>query len=90
VGRQVLDDSPRWGNENFAASPRKFSERDGMKLQPFESGKRKCALEYPRPEFSDAEANGQGKPACGGQVSSVHATAFPCFTKILKICVHAS
>jgi len=37
VGRQVLDDSPRWGNENFAASPRRFSERDGMKLQPFES-----------------------------------------------------
>ena len=36
------------------------------------------------------ETNGQGKPACGGQVSSVHATAFPCFIKILKICIHAS
>jgi hypothetical protein len=41
-----------------------ISERDGMKQQPFESRKRKCASDkMSGPEFSAAEANGQGKPA---------------------------
>jgi hypothetical protein len=34
-----------------------------MKLQPYESGKRGSALEISGPEFSDVQANGQGKPA---------------------------
>jgi len=45
-----------------------------MKLQPFESGKRTSALEISRPEFSDAQANGQGKPA---KVGKCRASARP-------------
>jgi len=53
-----------------------------MKLQPFESVKRKSALEISRPEVSDAQANGQGKPAKVGKCRAFRATAFPCITKV--------
>jgi hypothetical protein len=44
VGSSVLGEI-----KSFAASPGKFSERDGMELQPFESRKRKRALEISKP-----------------------------------------
>jgi hypothetical protein len=53
-----------------------------MKLQPFESGKRKAPWKYPGRKFSDAQANGQGKPAKVGKCRAFRATAFPGMTEI--------